>query len=190
MKNLQDGSLVRLVQVTDVTGSNETQAQGQKLAQYDLERLKSEMDERIATLESEWEAGFVKLKDKVEALEDGSIAERVELDDFESLSSQVDSLESDLNEYPSAGDVLTRDEGEAFTEREINALIDKRLEGQVTSVTSSLVRVLLAECPTVADELGKQYMLEREHIIESNKTVEHRINFPSNQRMAEEACDR
>jgi len=207
MKNLQDGSLVRLVQVTDVTSSNEIETQAPALPTLpSLPSLPSPAEVRLAEAESKltqlaeklehaevWlgttELGnqVTAVETRLDALEDRGLEHRIDRleGDMPDTDELVQSYE--LDDYVKREDI---DLDDVPTKDDVREMVDEAVETQVTAVTKSLVSIILEHCPGVADEIGKQYMLEREHIIESNKAeVEHRISFPSNERLAVDLCN-
>jgi uncharacterized alpha-E superfamily protein len=234
MQNLQNGSLVRLVQVTDVTSSNEidtqaTSTQGGiplpslpklpdptevrlKEQERRLEKLSETVEELPAYVEQTTDLGdrvtaleqtenevttaecYGKLERRVESLED-EIPERLErrLDRLESDMPDTDEFvkQYELDDYVKCEDI---DPDEVPTKDDVREMVDEAVETKVTAVTKSLVSIIIEHCPEVADQIGQQYLEERENIIESNKPEpedeeEHRINFPSNKMLAVDLLD-
>jgi len=198
MKNLQDGSLVRLVQVTDVTSSNEIETQAPALPS--LPSLPSPAEVRLAEAESKltqlaeklehaevW-LGTTDLGDKVTAVET-----RLDSLEDQKLERRIDRLEGDmpdtdelvqsyeLDDYVKKHEDIDLDD--VPTKDDVREMVDEAVQEQVTGVTKALVSIVLEHCPEVADEIGKRYMQERELVI---KSKEHQISFPSNEELAEE----
>lgn len=239
MQNLQNGSLVRLVQVTDVTSSNEidtqaTSTQGGiplpslpklpdptevrlKEQERRLEQLSDKVaDHRHAVAERTTDLGdnVTAIETRLDALEQtenevttaecyGKLERRVESLEDNGLEHRIDRLEGDmpdtdelvkhyeLDDYVKCEDI---DPDEVPTKEDVREMVDEAVETKVTAVTKSLVSIIIEHCPEVADQIGQQYMEEREHIIESNKPEpedeeEHRINFPSNKMLAVDLLD-